>query len=489
MLLADRLLNQMARRHPGRILVSDGVRSLTYLDVDQRSSRLAAHLHRLGGAAGDRVAVLLSNRVEYAEAVFGIGRAGMAAVPLNPRLGASQLEAVLSDCCPVAVLAEPGTTVHAPGTAIIEVSDGYEALLAYERPEPPELRRHDLDPWLIGYTSGTTGLPKGALLAHRAKSISAFVEALEFGSGPEDVALINTPLFHVHAIVQLLTLVVAGGGVRVATTFDRDQTLRLVETGAVTELSMVPTMYQALIDTSPAGTRAPRLARCTGAAMEPELRQALADRFASWPLHLFYGGTEAGAISNLRPEQRPAKERTIGLPLMGVEIEIRGEAGHEVAYDVEGDVYLRSPGGFSGYLGLEENRYGDWLSLGDLGSIDADGYLTLRGRRGDRITTGGEKVVPQEVEEVLMSHPGVRAAAVFGLPDPYWGEVVWAAVELRSPLAKAEQILRSHCAATLAPHQNPKHYLVAAELPRNSFGKVDRGRLRELAQQTSPREG
>jgi acyl-CoA synthetase (AMP-forming)/AMP-acid ligase II len=487
MLLADALLGQMARRQPARALVADGTRTFSYRDVDERSTRLAAALRKFGGSLGDRVALLLGNRAEYAEAVFGVGRAGLAAVPLNPRLGAAQLRTVIEDCRPVAILAEPGLAVP-PGTApVIELGDEYERNLERATPDEPVGGRDDMDAWLVGYTSGTTGRPKGALLSHRAKSVSALVEAAEFATSAADVALVNTPLFHVHAIVHLLTQVVAGGSVLVQPSFDAEETLRLVASGTVTELSMVPTMYQALVEAAPNGARPPRLARCTGAAMGGELRTAFAERFAAWPLHLFYGATEAGAISNLRPEHRPAKDGSIGLPFLGVELEIRSDSAERVPAGVEGEVFLRSPAAYSGYLGRED-VYGDWLSLGDLGSVDADGFLTLRGRRGERITTGGEKVVPEDVESVVLSHPAVRAAAVFGVPDRYWGEAVWAAVELSEPLIEAEPVLRSHCERSLAPHQLPKRYLLLPSIPRNAFGKVDRSRLRSLALEAGEKE-
>jgi acyl-CoA synthetase (AMP-forming)/AMP-acid ligase II len=491
------ILTLNARRFPERTLVAMGEQRLTYREVDQRSSRLANAFTGLGLRHGDRVAVLLPNSPQIVEAMFATAKAGLVLVPINPRLTAGEIAFILQDSearallagpeqLPLVAEADPGSAQRRMATIGVAAGErargywDYDDLLRAASPAWRPAVRSEWEPWVLGYTSGTTGRPKGAILTHRAKYLCSLVEALEFGTAEADCALINSPMFHVHALVHILSLASAGGSLRVTTRFDPHETLQLVATAGITELSMVPTMYQALLDCPERRAldlSAVRIARCTGAALGRALKAQILEELPGWRLHVFYGATEAGPVTRLHPSQVLQKDGSVGQPFLGVQIAIRDAAGEELPPATPGEVFIKSPYQFSGYQGLavpfEGQDYERWITLGDLGLLDEQGFLFLQGRNKDVIKSGGENVAAQEVEEALAAHPAVRAAAVVGEPDPYWGEIVIAFVELQ-PLAMATpEQLAEFCRERLAPHKRPKRIEIVGALPRNALGMVD----------------
>jgi fatty-acyl-CoA synthase len=210
-----------------------------------------------------------------------------------------------------------------------------------------------------------------------------------------------------------------------------------------------------------------RVARCTGAPMAPDLRAAVVERFGHC-LHILYGATEAGGISDLRPEDVPRKPGSVGRPFLGVDIQVRDHV-----------LFTRSPYQFSGYLGGTRHRPGeDWLTLNDLARVDQDGFLYLQGRTDHVIISGGENIDPAQVEGVLRQHPAVTDVVVMGLPDARWGQVVAAYIVLRPGQAID---VEAYLEGRLATFQRPRRVAFVASIPRNAMGKVDRAALRRLA--------
>jgi long-chain acyl-CoA synthetase len=415
--------------------------SLTHAALAAQVRDFAVALRARGLSSGDRLALMLPNGPDYVMVVLGCALARVVVVLIDPRLAAFEVEPRL----------------RRAGCRWLLRPDGWHRIEA-DLPPP-------LDAWAIAYTSGSTGEPKGAVIGHRAKLFSAIIEAQEYGTTRDTTVLINTPLFHAHALVHAFTVLFRGGSLSIAEGFDPADTLARIRDHRVTDVSMVPTMYQAILDERPdRGTlRRLRVARCTGAPMSGDARAAVLDHFGH-ALHILYGATEAGGVSNLRPQDVRGREGSVGRPFLGVDVDVR-----------DGVLRIRSPYQFSGYLGGPPHRPGeDWLTLNDLADLDADGFIYLRGRADDVIISGGENVAPAEVEEVLRTHPAVADAAVLGLADARWGQVVAAFLVLRPG---GEIDVDGFLEGRLARFKRPRRVFTVQTIPRNAMGKVDRAAL------------
>ncbi len=437
---------RQATRTPDRPAMRWDSGARTYAELRDAMLRRAGVLEWIKLRPGDRLALALPNGPDYLEIVLAVAHAGMILVPLDPRLTDAELERRLE---------------HAGCRALIW-RNGVRRMLDRDA-SPLEAAASDVaGAWAIAYTSGSTGEPKAAILSHRAKVHSAVVEAREYGTGEGSVVLVNTPLFHVHALVHAFTALLHGGCVSVARRFDPADTLETIASHRVTEISMVPTMYRDLLAAGPSATvLAPlRVARCTGAALPDDVRAELVERLGRY-VHVLYGATEAGGITNLRPEDGARKPGSVGRPFEGVDIEVR-----------DGRVYMRGQAQFSGFHRGPAHRPGvDWLTLNDLGYVDADGFLYLTGRADDAIVSGGEKIDPLEVERALRAHPAVADAAVLAVADPRLGQSVAAIVVLRPGAHFDVDVdLNEH----LPRFSRPRQVVVVGAIPRNAMGKLDR---------------
>ncbi|WP_326706040.1 acyl-CoA synthetase [Streptomyces cyaneofuscatus] len=478
-----------------REAVRFGALSLTYGELAAASTALAARIADAG-----RVAVWATPTPETVIAVVAALRAGVPAVPLNPRTGEAELAHILADSEPTAVLAGPDdvlppaleklrrVTVDARAVAS-EAPEGYGP--ASEAPEgygPGEAAAEA--PALIVYTSGTTGPPKGAVLPRRA--IAASLDALEdaWGWTGNDVLVHALPLFHVHGLILgVLGPLRRGGSLRHLGKFSAEGVARELGSGG-TMLFGVPTMYHRLAEVldTPAGTaERDALARSlTGARL-------LVSGSAALPVHDHeriaaatgrrvierYGMTETLMNTGIRADGAP-RPGTVGPPLAGVELRLVEEDGSVPAGpEAIGEIQVRGPNLFTGYLNRPDataaaHTADGWFRTGDVGTVDEDGYVTIVGRKAtDLIKSGGYKIGAGEIENVLLGHPGVREAAVTGEADPDLGERVVAWVVAADPDSppRAEE-LADHVAGQLAPHKRPRtvHFLDA--LPRNDLGKI-----------------
>ncbi|MFJ9635269.1 acyl-CoA synthetase [Streptomyces sp. NPDC101178] len=466
-----------------REAVRFGALSLTYGELAAASTALAARIADAG-----RVAVWATPTAETVIAVVAALRAGVPAVPLNPRTGEAELAHILADSEPTAVLAGPDdalppaleklrrVTVDARAS---ERTDGHPAVEA--DPEAPAL---------IVYTSGTTGPPKGAVLPRRA--IAASLDALEdvWGWTGGDVLVHALPLFHVHGLILgVLGPLRRGGSLRHLGKFSADGVARELGSGG-TMLFGVPTMYHRLAEVldTPAGTgERDALAEALSGA------RLLVSGSAALPVHDHeriaaatgrrvierYGMTETLMNTGIRADGVP-RPGTVGPPLAGVELRLVEEDGTVLDEPgAIGEIQVRGPNLFTGYLNRPDataaaHTADGWFRTGDVGTVDEDGYVTIVGRKAtDLIKSGGYKIGAGEIENVLLAHPGVREAAVTGEADPDLGErvVAWVvAADPDSPPRPEE--LADHVAGQLAPHKRPRtvHFLDA--LPRNDLGKI-----------------
>jgi malonyl-CoA/methylmalonyl-CoA synthetase len=455
-----------------------GDRSLTYAELATATGLLAGSL----GDAG-RVAVWATPTLETAVAVVAALRAGVAAVPLNPKSGEKELGHILADSAPSLVLAAPGDELPAVIRDLPRIDVTPDTTTATT---PTKETATDDDPALVVYTSGTTGPPKGAVIPRRAiaSTLDALADAWQWTG--EDVLVHGLPLFHVHGLVLgILGPLRRGGSVRHLGRFSTQGVTRELSEGA-TMLFGVPTMYHRIAQSL---SGEPELAKALGRA------RLLVSGSAALPVHDHeritaatgrrvierYGMTETLMNTSVRADGE-ARAGTVGVPLPGVELRLVEEDGAPItSYDGEtvGEIQVRGPNLFTEYLNRPDATAAaftadGWFRTGDMAVRESDGYVRIVGRKAtDLIKSGGYKIGAGEIENALLEHPGVREAAVTGEPDADLGEriVAWIVPADPDSPPNAEE-LADHVARRLAPHKRPRvvHHLDA--LPRNDMGKI-----------------
>jgi O-succinylbenzoic acid--CoA ligase len=470
-------LRAHAASTPGAPAVVEPGRTWSYAALDARADELAAGLVAWGVRPGDRVALLAAPSATAIALLVAAGRLGVCAVPVGTRLTAPELAAagieiaarlvVHDDAHAAAAVALGGPSVAVGALA----APGWRALAKATELDPEA-------PAVAVLTSGTTGRPKAALLSHAAMAASAgaWSAALPAATG----WLLCLGLAHVAGLGVAWRAIGAGVPMVVVPAFDAATVLEALRAGPASHVSLVPTQLGWVLDAGPDATvaRGLRAVLLGGAPIPPALvTRALA---AGWPVIPTYGLSEAGSgVTALATADTAAHPGSVGRPLPGVALRIA-----DAPADGSGEITVRTPAAFSGYLGRPEataaafDRDG-WLRTGDAGRLDADGFLYVLDRRDDLLVSGGENVVPAEVETALAEHPAIAEAGVFGRPDSTWGAVPVAAVVLRpGESAPTAAELRAFCLASLAPYKVPAAFFVVAALPRTASGKLRRAELR-----------
>jgi fatty-acyl-CoA synthase len=491
------LLERARRLFPERAGVVEGDREWTYRDFAARCDRLAHALRQdLGVRPGQVVAWLCGNTHELLEAYYGVLLAGGVLLPLNIRLAPAELRTILDDSGAVVLFRHPDQVDPGHPVRTVLLGDEHEALLAAqpaERAVPPAV--DERAPAELFYTSGSTGLPKGALLSHRGLYLHAVHSALTMAMTGDDVVLHTIPLFHVNGWGTPHYVTGLGGVHVMLPRFDAGEVLRLVEARRVTRLFLVPAMARLVLDHPDLESRdlaSVQQISVGGAPSSPELLAELERAFGCECI-CGYGMTESGpTLTRSLPKPgaapNPAQRATTGLPILGVDARVLGPGDEEVPWDgaTVGEICARSNHVMIGYLGApdataEVLRDG-WLRTGDLATVDPDGYITIVDRAKDVIVSGGENISSVEVEHALSAHPAVREAAVVGVPDERWGEVPRAYVSLRAPGAADEAELVAWVRDRLAHYKAPRSVVILDELPKGGTGKVQKDRLRERGQ-------
>ena len=468
-----------AGRDPGKVAIREGPRALTYRALNGRVNRLANGLLGLGLGPGDRLLLLLGDRLEHLEALFAAAKVGIVAAPVDHRWREEEVRHAVELYEPRAVLYEEATRPLAPALdgPRVCLETEYEALLA-RADESEALRPVPMEaPFAIASTSGTSGLPKGIVLSHRSMLWRMPIYAFDFGFGPADTWLSITPLAQGGGRAFAMAHLIRGGTVLIDPDFDPERALATIARERVTTCFMVPTMFRRLLaasDVAGADTGSLRCLISSGAALPRETRQGVLERITP-NLYQFYSSTESGGITVLPPWLQAVKGDSVGLSVFGKELRLG-----------EGDEILsRGPAVMTEYFRNPEATAaafrGDWFCPGDIGRFDEDGFLHIVGRKKEMIITGGLNVYPAEVERVLYMHPAVAEAAVVGCPDPEWGEIVKAFVQLRPGRTVTEADLIDHCRAHMASYKKPKAVEFLAELPRTSSGKIAKQLLAEGA--------
>jgi long-chain acyl-CoA synthetase len=494
------MLVEAVAQAPQREALVCGDRRLNWRDVDHEVSLLAGGLADLGVAAGDRIALLLSNRAEFVLLLLAIARLGAITVPLNIREQTPELAYALAQCGAVALVFDADLAPRLPNAndvpALrhrIAVGGPLAGALRYDVLRAG-LARHDVssvgedDVAVILYTSGTTGRPKGAMLTHLGIVHSALHYLHAMRLVETDRCIASVPLSHVTGLVAMIAAMLACRGTLVVmNAFKAADFLRLATRERMTCTLMVPAMYNLCLLESGFDMHdlsSWRLGGYGGAPMPPPTIERLAQKLPALALMNAYGATETTSPATLMPPHLTRGHGdSVGLAVACGEIQVVDDDGAAVAPGESGEVWIGGPMVVPGYwhnpeATAREFSQGFWHS-GDVGSLDASGFLRVFDRKKDMINRGGYKVYGAEVEAVLAAHPAVVESAVIGTPCPVLGERVHAFVTLREPSLSADA-LRAFCAAHLADYKVPESFtLQDAPLPRNANGKALKRVLRE----------
>ncbi|RIL04722.1 MAG: p-hydroxycinnamoyl-CoA synthetase [Proteobacteria bacterium] len=488
-----------------RAAVVEAERTLDYAALDERTSRCAAWLRASGVRRGDRVAIALANRAAFLETVFAAARLGAIALPINTRLAPPELRQILDDATPRVLLHEAeleervaravaGTPDAPLRCAAGGANDAYEAAIAAHAPDPRIEPVSPDDPMILMYTSGTTGVPKGALLPHRKTLFNSLNAQLFFDLSGRDAVLTVVPLFHSFGL-QILAIpaLYAGATVVLQRHFDAKELWNAVAAHGVTFFGGVPTMFRELLAALDArcgrGDLANlRFAFTAGAAIPVELIHAFESRGVR--LKQGFGQTETSILCCLDARDAIRKAGSVGKPVFHAELRIVARervAGpvrdwKDAAVGETGEIVVRGPITMIGYwnrpqASADTLREDGWLRTGDLATQDAEGFVTLVGRARDMFISGGENVYPAQVEQAYHQHPDVREIAVVGVPDERWGEVGRAYVVLAAGAALDADALRAWGRERLATFKVPRSFVAVAELPKTVTGKIQKHRI------------
>lgn len=507
------ILERARALHPDELAVVDGELHLRYRELEDRARRLAGFLAARGLAPGERIAILDRNSSAFLETTFAAAAAGLILVPLNTRLAAPELAAILADADASLLVARTAAGplvervlreqtplrrllwLDGDGPAAPLAASRYEDALACSPAAPRRLAPEEVAQ--LYYTSGTTGRPKGVMLTHRNVCTHALAAIAELGLHDGDRWGHLAPMFHLADAWASFALTWVGGRHVMLGSFSPEAALALIERERVTVTNLIPTMLNLMLRHPEARTRdlsSLRLLLSGGAPIAPELVR-VAVRVFGCDYQQTYGMTETSPYLTLsrlsaRLAALPEEERLVylaktGRPFLGVELRVVDQAGEPVVDDDRsvGEIVVRGETVTPGYWRAPEatrSAFRDgWLLTGDLATVDAHGYVTIVDRKKDMIICGGENVYSIEVENVLYQHPAVLEAAVYGVPDETWGERVVAAVVLRPGRAASAEELEVFCRERLAAYKAPRLIRFLAELPRTGSGKLQKRALRE----------
>lgn len=498
---ADGAIDWLAKRahlSPNRVALVEAAtqQRVTYAEWNQRANRVAHALQGLGLNKGDRVAILALNCLEYLDLLFACQKTGLILQALNWRLTVPELAALIGDARPRVLVygAEFAETVTALGNQVtIEhwialgspVAPADLSWANWIAPEDgtfsPQVPLSMADPWVLCYTGGTTGLPKAAVLTQGTVTWNAVNTVTSWGLRPDDVTILNLPLFHTGGLNVFTTpLVHIGGCSIVCSSVNIDQVYDLIETGGVTLFLGVPTVFMMMqqhprwetVDLSGCRIMISGGASCPMPVFERFFARGVVFKTG-------YGLTEAGPNNFWLPdEDAQRKPGSVGTPLFHVQTRLVQPDGVECGPDEVGELLIRGPHVVAGYWNNPDATVqtiaDGWLHTGDLARYDSDGYFYIVGRSKDMIISGGENIYPAEVESMMLGHPAVAEAALIGVPHPHWSEVGRAIIVLRPGHRVTAQELTEYIQPRLAGYKVPKSFVFVDGLPKTGAGKIDK---------------
>jgi len=504
----DEIVRRNSLRTPDKLAISMDEKTLSWRQLDMRVNQLANAFTQNNLVKGDRVAILSANCPEYLEIYFAIARSGLIAVPVNYRLTSDELVEILQHAEPkLLVVANEflqqaqevqGRVSSLHDLWLIAESEkegiaNYESALQAGSKTIVESRADEKDCFAIFYTSGTTGLPKGAMVSHYNLEMNGYNQIIADSASAEDSNLISSPIYHMGAVFMAITYMMLGCTQYILSKFTAEGWLALMQSSKASVSLLIPTMINAVVNDKKFDDydlQNLRLIFYGGGPMPPAvLKRAINGLNCSF--NQGYGLTETLEATFLGPNDHvpdgnPEQQKRLGScgqEAVGAEVRIVNDEAEELAKNEIGEIIIRSRSVISAYWNLPEEsekaiRNG-WFFTGDLGYLDEDRYLYVVDRKKDMVISGGVNIYTREIESRLFQHPAILEAAIIGLADDEWGEIVTAVVVLKDDENVESEELIAFCAEKLASYKKPKKVLFIESLPKNPSGKVLKRELRQ----------
>ncbi|MCX7966247.1 MAG: long-chain fatty acid--CoA ligase [Syntrophorhabdaceae bacterium] len=494
---------------PEKIAIFSNDTPYNYRTLNERINRIANILLERNIKKGDRIAVLMHNSIKFVEIFFAISKIGAILVPLNWRLAMPELEFILKDSRTTFIIFEEefiDTIARMRKKIVVDhyisCSDNgekkdralpywvedYDALMNRASKESPHIawQSGDDDTHIIMYTSGTTGVPKGAMLSHKKTFYNVLNANIYFDLTRKDVAIIARPLFHSGGlIVELAPVLYKGATAIIKRRFSPEEILKTIEEYRVTVLELPATVYNFILHDCDLSKYNISTVKCffTGGERVPI---SLLSAYAEKGIYIsqIYGLTEASTLFWLPYDMAHKKMGSVGKPVFHADVRIVDENGKPVPPGVVGEIIVRGPVVMNGYWGkpeLTKKAIKDgWLYTGDLATMDEDGFVFIVDRKKDMFISGGENVYPAEVEKAILNHPDVQDVAVIGVEDKRWGEVGKAFIVLKLGRTTTEEDIYRFLNERLARYKIPKYIVFVDKLPKTASGKIRKSLLKEL---------
>ena len=498
------LFEAAASAAPERIAVNFESQSISFRELRTRAATICELLSARGVGRHDRVAALLPNSPLAVALYLALAALGSAVVPVNTRLAAREVGELLNEARPKLFIVDTQFEDRLGNSgATAQTISASELMQDIERAETePNQTRYQYahidpsDPYIIFYTSGTTGRPKGVIRTQQNVCWSVLIAMWVQDFWYDTVLLAPLPLFHISGWeTKFLCCLLSGGRAVLTERFHAEDMLAMVERHKVTHLFLVPTMTHDLVrlgDLRGRDLSSLRYWQSGTAPLPKELREEVVRQLPQLQFLISYGTTEAGIVSFLEHHQRNRGPGCVGRVVPSVQVRIVDDAGRDASPGEAGEIWCASPmvtaGAFAGEgkAATPATNEENWLATGDLGYLNSDGFLFVSGRKKDVIITGGENVVAAEVEDALKSHPKISEAAVIGTPDARWGESVTAFIVPASGQSIAREEVDRHCRTLLAGYKCPRRIEFVDSLPKTPIGKIAKAVLKERAAQSGP---
>lgn len=476
-----------ATQHPDKLALTDGQKSCTYAELIQSMKKVANGLYS-NGFKHENIAILSENRIEFVEVFLGAIYAGCVPIPLDPKWSTNELTTIIQQCKPEIVFVEEALVAN------LNLQDREMQIVSFSTVETgsyadwkvglkPEAKMDNTNELLfIGFTSGTTGIPKGYMRTHLSwiRSFAATNEAFQFDEMEHILA--PGPFVQSLSLFAVMQSLYSGATFHIIRKFNAKEVLRICSQHSNAILFVVPTMIEPILEEITPGQVHIQALISSGAKWSEESINKARKMFGVAKLYEFYGSSEASYISYLDVNAKE-KPNSLGKPFPGVQVSIRDERFQEVPFGTIGQLCIRSDMMFLGYHHLPEETKSvfrdGWLLLGDYMSMDEDGYLYLVGRMKNMLVSGGLNIYPEEVESALRQHPAIREVMVIGKPDAYWGERVTALVKWDGQQRLSIEEVKAYCRDYLASYKVPKQLITVDDFIYTSSGKLARQAMKD----------
>lgn len=505
MLITDKI-KELAIKQPSKTSVVIGTMRLSYQELNSRINKICNSLieYEYDGQLNDIIAILLDNSLELLEFFLAGAKVGWISAILDPKWSVKHLDECINDCKPKVVVVDEANFVRlkniprATQVVIVGVvselfSGGnvvyYSSWVADAFEEEPKILASTDDLFYMGYTSGTTGRPKGFVRTHQSWIKSFEVSTKRFELHADDRIFAPGPLVHSLSIYAAAHTLYLGGIFYLLPKFDAASVLDTIESNSITCIYLVPTMFEAIYrnaseQTKPVYATSLRRIISSGDKWKPDSKQKVKSIFPNVGLYEFYGASELSFVTILDPEGNRRKPDSVGTPVNNIEIEIRDSFGQRVQTGDPGQLYVKSKMVFAGYYNnfkeTEEVLQGAWASVGDIARQDKEGFIYIVGRKKNMLISGGLNIYPEEVEQTLLTLPQIEEAIVTGIPDAYWGQKVVALISVSPGNTIEDRDIKSFCREHLATYKYPREIIRMDSFPYTTSGKINRQKVNEL---------